>query len=433
MGGRMWVESVVGLGTTFSFTLLAEAAPNQPRTYLHGRAPQLAGKRLLIVDDNATNRRILQLQAESWGMQVQSQPGGAAALAWLDQGPACDLAVLDMQMPEMDGVQLAAAIRRRRSAQELPLVLLTSLGRRQEDLASGHFAACLTKPVKAAQLYEALCSVVGGGAGAPAASVAPRAGLDTHMAERLPLRILLAEDNAINQKVALRTLERLGYRTDVAGNGLEVLTALDRQPYDVVLMDMQMPEMDGLEATRLLRERLPGARQPWIIAMTANAMQSDRELCLQAGMNDYVSKPVPVADLIAALERAGARPLVAQTPAGMVGGGQQADTLVDRSVLATLAEHLGDETIVTEIVELFLSDAPGLLEQWRQATASGDGEAARRATHTLKGTSASIGAVGLARCCADAEALAREDRLEDAAQLITCAVDMLAQTEALLR
>jgi CheY-like chemotaxis protein len=263
-------------------------------------------------------------------------------------------------------------------------------------------------------------------------SVALRAAIDAHMAERRPLRILLAEDNAINQKVALRTLERLGYRADLAANGLEAIAALDRQAYDVVLMDMQMPEMDGLEATRHLRAHLPAARQPWIIAMTANAMQGDREICLSAGMDDYVSKPVRTEDLVAALERAPRQDSVDHT----TGGDTVFDTMLpilDRTVLARLAQDMGDETLVDEIVEMFLVDAPRLPDDWRQAFARGDGDAARIATHTLKSTSASIGAVALARCCADAEALVREGALDGVASQVDCAVDLLAQTATLLR
>jgi PAS domain S-box-containing protein len=429
MGGRMWVESRVGEGTTFAFTVIAAAVPSQPRTYLRGKEAQLAGKSILIADDNETNRRILRLQAEAWGMQVQVAASGAAALVRLDEGLPFDLAVLDMQMPEMDGLQLAAAVRERPAVRDLPLVLLTSLDRRREDMAGSYFVAYLTKPVKTAQLYEALCAALGN---VPAQHQTLHATIDGHLGERCPLRVLLAEDNAVNQKVALRTLERLGYRSDMAGNGLEVIAALDRQHYDVVLMDMQMPEMDGLQATRYLRTHLPAERQPWIIAMTANAMQGDRELCLSAGMDDYVSKPVRIEDLVAVLQAA-----FQQSSIGRRSGSYRAPVaevpVLDRNVLASLSHDLGDPALVAEIVALFLVDAPQLIDDWRQAIALQDGEGARRATHTLKSTSASVGAVALAQCCADAEVLVRAGTFHGVQALVDCAIDLFGQTETLLR
>jgi CheY-like chemotaxis protein len=205
-------------------------------------------------------------------------------------------------MPEMDGLTLARAIRARREAQVLPLVLCSSLGRRELEADRTVFAAQLAKPLKPSQLYDALLGIFAGQApltrkteGSP--------GLDPEMAQRLPLRILLAEDNAVNQKLALRLLGQLGYRADVAGNGLEAIAALERQRYDVVLMDVQMPELDGLEAARVICQRWPQAERPRLIAVTANAMQGDREQCLEAGMDDYISKPIRVDELVAVLNQ----------------------------------------------------------------------------------------------------------------------------------
>ena len=300
MGGTMWVESVVGEGTTFHFTILAEAAPSASRAEREPDQPLLRGKRLLIVDDNRTNRQVLTLQARSWGMVPRETGSPLEALEWIQQGDPFDLAILDMQMPDMDGLTLAGEIRRVRDAQSLPLVMLTSLGRREADPRAAEFAAHLTKPVKASQLHDRLVGIFAGEVGRPRDS-APEWRLDPEMGQRLPLRILLAEDNAINQKLALKVLERMGYRADVAANGLEAIAALERQPYDIVLMDVQMPELDGLEATRRIRERWPDGRGPRIVAMTANAMQGDREECLAAGMDDYLTKPIQVIELQATL------------------------------------------------------------------------------------------------------------------------------------
>jgi CheY-like chemotaxis protein len=324
MGGAMWVESPAppldgkgyeggGPGSIFHFTIRAQVAPGPCRDPLQECAPNLIGKRVLIVDDDATNRRILTLQTKAWGMEPVETAFPAQALEWIQadirgQRDTFDLALLDHQMPGMDGLMLAAEIRRLEEqggspAPRLPLVLFSSL-REQEigiDRIDENFGAFLLKPVKASQLYDALSDIF-----APRPEKAEperRMQFDEEMGKRLPLRILLAEDNTINQKLALRLLERLGYRADLAGNGLEVLEALRRQTYDVVLMDVQMPEMDGLEATRVILGEWEQPRRPRIIAMTANAMKEDREICLAAGMDDYVSKPIRVEELVAALSK----------------------------------------------------------------------------------------------------------------------------------
>jgi CheY-like chemotaxis protein len=225
----------------------------------------------------------------------------AEALALIEAGERFDVAVLDMQMPEMDGLTLARAIRRHR--RDLPLVLVTSLGGLPEARSATEFAAQLTKPVRASQLFDALMSVFAEDTRTPRAAGSDGDGKPAMSS----LRVLLAEDNAVNQKLALRLLERLGYQADVAWNGVEVLEALERQPYDVILMDVQMPELDGLDATRRIRESRAPEAQPHIVAMTANAMREDREACFAAGMDDYVAKPISPDTLAEALARA--RPL----------------------------------------------------------------------------------------------------------------------------
>ena len=258
-----------------------------------------------MVDDNATNRKLLALQTSKWGMLPRDTASPAEALRWLHDGENFDLAVLDMHMPGMDGLALAARIHALRPT--LPLVLFSSLGRREAGDTEGLFKAYLSKPLRQAQLFDTLVGLLGH---EPAATAAPAkdkgALLDPDMAARHPLRILLAEDNVVNQKLALRLLQQMGYRADLASNGIEAIECIARQPYDVLLMDVQMPEMDGLEATRRIVQRWPNGARPRIVAMTANAMQSDRDACLAAGMDDYMSKPIRVEQLIAAL--AGTRP-----------------------------------------------------------------------------------------------------------------------------
>jgi signal transduction histidine kinase/DNA-binding response OmpR family regulator len=324
MGGTMWVESPLpispdaregtkgGPGSIFHFTIQAEAAPVPARAYLQEVQPDLRGKRVLIVDDNATNRRILLFQTEAWGMKPVETASPVEALEWIREGvrenDAFDLVLLDYQMPEMDGLMLATEIQKIQGAAKLPLVLLSS-SRRQEVVGIRDvFAAFLPKPIKASQLYNAVVDIF-------AKEERPRdrradtakSQFDADMGKQLPLRILLAEDNAINQKLTLRLLARMGYRADVAGNGLEAIEALQRQPYDVVLMDVQMPEMDGLDATRRIRQLSPKelsvGKQPRIVAMTASVMKEDRDACQVAGMDDFVSKPVRVEELVRALNQ----------------------------------------------------------------------------------------------------------------------------------
>ncbi len=305
MGGTMWAESAgPGQGSSFHFTigLTPAALPVGARREFLGEQPALKGKRILVVDDNATNRRILALQTARWGMVVQDTGHPAQVLPLL-QAQAFDLAILDMHMPGMDGATLATHIRE--AGHGLPLVLFTSLGR--HEAAERHFAATLGKPLHQSQLFDTLVALLGQDA-APrptAAPVKPR--MDAQMAERHPLRILLAEDNVVNQKLALRLLQQMGYRADLASNGVEAIESLTRQTYDLVLMDVQMPEMDGLEASRRITARWNAAERPRIVAMTANAMQGDREACLAAGMDDYVTKPIRVEALVEALQRTQAR------------------------------------------------------------------------------------------------------------------------------
>ncbi|HXD10440.1 MAG TPA: response regulator, partial [Anaerolineales bacterium] len=303
MGGEMRAESSgIGSGATFFFSIKAEPAKVTERKTdrdIKGIQPTLQNKRVLIVDDNATNRRILKLQTEKWGMTSQETEFPTQAIQWIQAGEHFDLIIADMHMPELDGLMFTQEIRRTRDAKALPIILLTSLGRRELGADELNFSAYLTKPLKPSALYDALAGIFARNLITPKPEPV-KTGMDAEMARQHPLRILLAEDNQVNQKLALRMLEQMGYRADVASNGIEAVESIERQTYDVILMDVQMPEMDGLDATRNIR-KLPTVIQPHIIAMTANAMEGDREMCIAAGMNDYVSKPIRVNELVEAL------------------------------------------------------------------------------------------------------------------------------------
>jgi PAS domain S-box-containing protein len=414
MGGEMWAESEAGKGSAFHFTVPAQATagPRFPPV-----AAELRGKRLLVVDDNATNREVVARQARSWGMVPRETGSATQALEWVRRGDPLDVAILDMQMPEMDGPTLADQIRRYRDADALPLVMLTSLGRRAADQeARREFAAILTKPIKASQLYEAVAAAIG--AQRPGAVEARQASRDAIPRTRAPLRVLLAEDNAVNQQVALRMLATLGYQADVAMNGLEALEALRRRRYDAVLMDVEMPEMDGLEAARRIHREWSGAERPRIVAMTANAMQGDREICLAAGMDDYVSKPIHADELAHALSRCAPGGTAAPEAPQPASASAHHDGVLDPKALEQLHTRADDRVFVLELVDTFLRDTPALLATLRGGLQDADAGQLRRAAHTLKSNGKVFGATRLAALCQELEATARARNLAGTADLV---------------
>ncbi|MCT7956392.1 PAS domain S-box protein [Laspinema palackyanum] len=448
MGGTMWVESQIGIGSTFHFTIQAAATSELASVSPDDEVPQLTGKHLLIVDDNATNRLILTRQAQSWGMLTTAAASGPEALAGLQNSQTrFDLAILDMQMPDMDGLALAGAIRQLPDGDRLPLVMLTSLGWQPASReASGiDFAAFLSKPIKQSQLFDILIGIFSRQSNGKDSRGRRAPGLprqSTPLKSDRPLKILLAEDNVVNQKVALRILERMGYRADVASNGLEAIASLNRQSYDVILMDVQMPEMDGLEATRRIclewseRRDVSPMGRPWIIAMTANAMQGDREICLQAGMDDYISKPIRMEALAQAL--AGCHlyseplppaqtsdvseppesvsfpsPQSPQSPPTPMSNSSFSDSSpeppIDAKALQNLREMVGEDEpeAFIEVVESYLNDLPNLLETLETSVQQQDAPTLHRSAHTLKSTSATLGAKPLAQLSKQLEKLGR--------------------------
>lgn len=469
MDGTMWVETKdavagnppnswkptsdlnspgQGKGSIFNFTILAESAPSSAVIDYEIPQPYLTEKRLLVVDDNATNRQILTLQAESWGMQVRAAESGYIALDWLISGEQFDIAVLDMQMPEMDGVTLAAQIRSLPNCQTLPLVMLSSVGTliQEEIEIKADFAACLCKPIKQSHLYEVLARIFSQKRIYPS-STQPRIDrVDWQLANQLPLRILLVEDVSLNQKVALQMLQKLGYRADVANNGQEALEALHRQPYDVVFMDVQMPEMDGLEATRRIcaewsdeftNEKAKNQNlkliRPWIIAMTAHAMQGDKEECLQAGMNDYISKPIRLEALAQAMKNYQKIQEEKSRKLGEEGGKvyplspdqmeSKADTApaIDIKIIESLQSMLGEDggqEIFADILDSYLEDAPQRIEALNNAILNQDAVALQKAAHALKSASATLGAILLSQICSELEVIGRRGITFSASTLV---------------
>jgi signal transduction histidine kinase/CheY-like chemotaxis protein len=305
MGGKIWVNSVAGAGTSFFFTLFTKAACSRRRVNFLTSSAVLKDRQVLIVDDGPINCRILRVQTERWGMIPQVFDKPAEVLSWLEGGPHVDVAILDFQMPVVDGCQLARQIHSLDKYKELPLILLSSSppSRGRGISSVDQFAVRIMKPVKQAELFNALTTALGR-IKAVAESLPQNKSFDPEMAARLPLDILVAEDNIINQRVAMGILIQFGYHADLVASGKEAVEAVERQKYNLLFMDLQMPDMDGLEATRLICSRMSPSERPYIVAMTANAMKEDRELCLSAGMDDYLSKPIRRDEIKAAIERA---------------------------------------------------------------------------------------------------------------------------------
>jgi CheY-like chemotaxis protein len=306
MGGSISVESQQGKGTTFHFTITAGVCVKSIPTYVTSNMTGLEGKKVLVIDDNSTNRTILKNQLEHWKLVAVLARSAKEALEILSPGSpkesgihtGFDLILTDMEMPDMDGIQLAQAIKLSHPA--LPVILLSSIGDERARAHSDLFSSVLTKPVKQNMLRQNILNCLRK-QDKPVSDEKPaRQLLPADFSKHYPLRILIAEDNAVNQKLTERVLNKLGYKPEIADNGLEALQAVTQKSFDLILMDVQMPIMDGLEATRQIR--LLDGNQPVIIAMTANAMQGDREECIQAGMDDYISKPVKLEVLVERLE-----------------------------------------------------------------------------------------------------------------------------------
>jgi signal transduction histidine kinase/DNA-binding response OmpR family regulator/HPt (histidine-containing phosphotransfer) domain-containing protein len=447
MGGEIGIESSPGVGSTFWFTGRFGASTASPQNASHGL--ELADRRVLIVDDNATNRRILAHQVESWGMIPVAVAGGREALDLLAAAdpsePTFEVAILDLQMPDMDGLQLTEAIKADPRTAALSIIILTSLGRRGHAAAAekAGVAGYLTKPVRQAHLERCLVAVIGGASlgpdritpSAPAStrSLVTRHTLaETRSHERA--HVLLAEDNVVNQRVATKLLEQLGCAVDLAVNGRLAVEALRAKRYDVVIMDCQMPEMDGFEATRAIRLEEGSSRRTPIVAMTANAMSGDRERCIAAGMDGYLTKPVRPDELAAAIsqwlpareiepgtdERTddGTRPAVATDPGDAAS--DEMPSPIDRGQLQILRSVGGPDpdSFIDELVNAFIDEGGEELSRVRGAAESSDPAALLQAAHRLKGSALNLGCTAVAETADAIEALGRSGTVEGIAPLI---------------
>jgi two-component system sensor histidine kinase/response regulator len=416
MRGQMGFKSAPGQGSTFWLTIPFEKQPDQK--LVPPRASTLEGLRVMVVDDNETNRQIVRHQIVSWKMRNESAQDGANALRLLraaaEEADPYQLLILDMQMPGMDGLGLARQIKGDRYLAGTRMIMLTSVGHLPEERLWREcgISAYLIKPVKEARLFETIISVMRGVSGA---GHLPRQGALNSNRDDQPgrsLRVLVAEDNVINQKVTLRQLQKLGFSADAVANGLEVLHAIERIPYDVILMDCQMPELDGYETTRRIRLEESRARlrgnieQQYIVAMTANALTGDREECIAAGMNDYVSKPVRMDELCSALDRA---TRFVQSQQAEADSNSISGPVLDQAVIESLRELRtpNEPDPLSELVEIFVADTPGRIEKIESTARVKDFHELETACHALKGSASNIGAIGLANYCAS---LLREAR-----------------------
>ena len=418
MGGRIWVESQVGRGSVFHFTAVFDRPATLPVDRELPEPAALDGLRLLVVDDNATNRRILEEMLTSWHMQPTVVPGADAALAALRERWNSDArfhaVISDCQMPDVDGVTLARRIKRDPDLRRTPIIMLTSAGR-DEDAARCRqigVEGYLIKPVKHSDLLDALTTLF---------DVSARRARDEPAGERaqtfVPLRVLAAEDNIVNRRLVTTLLEKRGHHVTAVENGRQAVDAVAGagEPFDLVLMDLQMPEMSGFEATHAIRERerQSGGHLP-IVALTAHAMHGDRERCLEAGMDAYLSKPIDVDALIATVEQIGQAAPPGHEPPVQPMEKVPADTIFDEA--SALSHTGGDRTLLREVIALFRADAPSYTRRIERALKQRDAEALRAAAHGLKGSIATVGSPAGRQAAAEVEQAGRAGRFADASR-----------------
>ncbi len=406
MGGTIWVESHDGKGSTFYFTVkVPQVNPKDapPRKYVRGKIPELQGKRVLLVDDNKTNLTILTIQCENWGMLPRATSSQKEALQWLSANDPFDVAIIDFHMPDKDGVQFAKEIRMMRDSAVLPLILFSSSLRRDStEKNSSLFSATLMKPLKQAQLYSTLIDVIAASSTVQYKKTVEKTVSEEKISDQYPLSILVAEDNIVNQKLALRLLQKLGYQADIAQNGNDVLEMMTKKKYNLIFMDLHMPELDGLEATKQIVNSTVHNLRPKIIAMTADAMTGDREKCINAGMDDYISKPVRLEELRSMLQTFGELIMEQQT----IVSDEQLTVLIHHRTKELMDET--DKDFMTEFINGFSAQANESFEKLIEAIRSKNLSDAVFHAHKLRGLGLNFGAEPLAAACREIESVRSE-------------------------
>ncbi|MBD2666014.1 two-component hybrid sensor and regulator [Richelia sinica FACHB-800] len=431
MGGKMWVESEADQGSTFYFTVILSASDtdNSPTV-----DPELVGQRLLLGVGNGNLRQCLTWQLQSLGLDVQGGESEEQILQCLGQQQPFAVAILDIDSPKFNALDLTAKIRAIPQQQGLPLVMLSSRGKHTLEVKqiAAEFTAFLHKPVRQYQLCNTLLQIVRGSwlnhvsdqSIIPSYSRLPKPDLpaiETKLGETLPLKILLVEDILVNQKIALQMLNCLGYRADIANDGQEALAALQRQLYNVVLMDIQMPEMDGWETTLRIRGDLSPDAQPWIIAMTAYSRLEDRQKSLGIGMNDYITKPISVEALVAALQRYGLQHQGNETSQEVVLPSEHQQLPIDTSILEELRAMAGSEgdRLIAELIRVYREDTPATIQEINSALAAENLANLKKSAHALRSPSVSIGAVNLGNLCETLEYITPAHSLEQISSLVS--------------
>ncbi len=420
MGGAIYADSVPGKGTTFHFTIIVKTDTVKPSFYFEA-SHVLTGMNILIVDDNEINRFMLTQVCEKWGMVCVNASCASEALSVLEQNKTVHIALLDMAMPEVDGITLAEDIRK--LGHNFPMFLLTSIDKifSQKDLIN--FTGYLIKPIKLSHLYNKLIEVI---TGKSVSVFKPhdKPSFDPLMAEKYPLTILVVEDNLVNQQVILSMLEKMGYMADVAWNGIEAIESLHRQPYNLVFMDVEMPEMDGLTATSRIRQEFPSERQPCIVAMTAKVFREDIKKCYDSGMDYYLGKPVQVKELVKVLTKSKELHSSSEKDITMekVISEKSSEESVNMENFENLKKLVG-EGKAFDLVDKYLNDSQGLLEKIKESFRENKLTGIRISSHTLKSSSTHFGAIILAGLCQEAETMADTCKTEGLREKISSIED----------